>query len=139
MDMPAFPRPRLEPARFDFLYVGAVGLAAEAFTATSRRAFVEVSDEALTIRFGPWMMTTPLSNIAAIQESGPYAMWKVIGPPRVSFADRGITFATNHDRGVCISFFEPIPGVEPTGRVLHPGVTVTVSDPGGLVAALGAR
>ncbi len=137
--MPASPGPHHQPARFDFRYVGAVGLAAQAVSATPRRAFVEVSDETFSVRFGPWSMSTPVSNISGIQESGPYATWKVIGPPRVSFADRGITFATNRDRGVCISFFEPVPGIEPTGRVLHPGVTVTVSDPDGLVAAIGAR
>jgi hypothetical protein len=83
-------------------------------------------------------MTTPLSNVAEIAESGPYHVWKVIGPPRLSFADRGITFATNADRGVCIRFFEPVPGIEPSGRLLHPGVTVTVADPDGLVVALGS-
>jgi len=125
--------------RFEFRYEGAVGIAAQAFTATPARAYIEVSDEDLTARFGPWLLTTPLSNIAEIAETGPYKVWKVIGPPRLSFADRGITFATNNDRGVCIRFFEPVPGIEPTGRLRHPGMTVTVADPSGLVAALAAR
>ena len=84
------------------------------------------------------MLTTPLSNIAEITESGPYKVWKVIGPPRLSVADRGITFATNADRGVCVRFFEPVAGFEPTGRLRHPGITVTVADPDGLVVALGS-
>jgi hypothetical protein len=113
-------------------------MAARAVTATRGRSYVEVSADAVTIRFGPWTMWSPRSNVAEIVESGPYAPWKVIGSPRLSFADRGITFATNSDRGVCIRFFDPIPGIEPTGRFRHPGVTVTVSDPDGLVAALGA-
>jgi hypothetical protein len=54
-------------------------------------------------------------------------------------ADRGITFATNNERGVCIRFFDPIAGIEPTGRVLHPGMTVTVADPDALVVALGSE
>jgi hypothetical protein len=137
---PVVPVRRPRPSeRFGFAYVGAVGIAARAVTATSARSYVEVSDDALVVRFGPWTMRTPLANVAEISESGPYAVWKVIGPPRLSFADRGITFATNRDRGVCIRFFEPVAGIEPTGSILHPGVTVTVADPDGLVAALGAR
>jgi hypothetical protein len=128
-----------EPERFAFRYSGAIGMAARAITATTDRSYVEVSADAVTVRFGPWAMSTPRSNVAEIAESGPYAPWKVIGPPRLSFADRGITFATNSDRGVCIRFFDPIPGIEPTGRVRHPGMTVTVADPDGLVAALGGH
>jgi hypothetical protein len=129
--------PTRTPERFDFRYAGAVGNAARAVTATTARSYVEVSADALVVRFGPWTMTTPRSNIAEIKESGPYAPWKVFGSPRMSFADRGITFATNSDRGVCVRFFEPVAGIEPTRRVRHPGVTVTVADPDGLVAALG--
>jgi hypothetical protein len=127
-----------EPERFEFRYSGAVGMTARAVTATRARSYVEVSADAVTVHFGPWTMSSPRSNVAEIVESGPYAPWKVIGSPRLSFADRGITFATNSDRGVCIRFFDPIPGIEPTGRFRHPGVTVTVADPDGLVAALGA-
>jgi hypothetical protein len=122
-----------------FGFAGAVGIAARVVTARSTRPYVEVSDDALTVRFGPWTMTTPRSNVAEISESGPYAPWKVIGPPRLSMADRGITFATNAERGVCIRFFEPIAGIEPTGSILHPGMTVTVADPDGLLAALAAH
>ncbi|MBI4934917.1 MAG: hypothetical protein HY828_13625 [Actinobacteria bacterium] len=125
--------------RFGFRFDGAVGVAARAFTATESRAYVEIRDRQLSIRFGPWTMSTPFRNIAEVVESGPYHVWKVIGPPRLSFADRGITFATNSERGVCIRFFDPVAGIEPTGRILHPGVTVTVADPDGLVVALGSQ
>ena len=132
------PSAKPAPRRFEFRYAGVVGAAARAVTLSSERAYVEVTAADLVIRYGPWSMTTPLSNVAEIVESGPYQVWKVIGPPRLSFADRGITFATNSDRGVCIRFFEPVPGIEPSGRLLHPGVTVTVADPDGLVVALGS-
>jgi hypothetical protein len=108
-------------------------------TGGAGHAYVEVDDDSLVVRFGPWTMTTLRSNVAGVAESGPYATWKVIGPPRLSFADRGVTFATNSVRGVCIRFFTPVAGIEPTGRVRHPGVTVTVADPDGLVAALAAH
>jgi hypothetical protein len=128
-----------KPQRFEFRFDGAVGAVAHAFTATRERAYVEVGEAHLMVRFGPWTMTTPLSNIAEVVESGPYDVWKVIGPPRLSMADRGITFATNSERGVCIRFFDPIAGIEPTGRVLHPGMTVTVAEPDALVVALGSE
>ena len=125
--------------RFGFRFDGVVGVAARVFTATESRAFVEIDGGQLSVRFGPWTLSTPVSNIAEVVESGPYHVWKVIGPPRLSMADRGITFATNCDRGVCIRFFDPVAGIEPTGRLLHPGVTVTVADPDGLVVALGSQ
>jgi len=37
---------------------------------------------------------------------------------------------------VCICFREPVTGLDPTGRLRHPGLTVTVADVDGLVAAL---
>jgi hypothetical protein len=128
-----------KPQRFEFRFEGAVGAVAHAFTATPARAYVEVGDAHLMVRFGPWTMTTPLTNIAEVVESGPYHVWKVIGPPRLSLADRGITFATNSERGVCIRFFDPVAGIEPTGRLLHPGMTVTVADPDAFVVALGSE
>jgi hypothetical protein len=35
-----------------------------------------------------------------------------------------------------VSFVEPVPAIEPTGRLRHPGATVTVADPDALAAAL---
>ena len=46
-----------------------------------------------------------------------------VGP---SLADRGVTFATNSRRGLCVSFVEPVHGIEPTGVLRHPAATVTV-------------
>jgi hypothetical protein len=71
---------------------------------------------------------------------GPYGLVKTAGPAHLSFADRGLTFASNGDRGVCIRFREPVPGISPTRQPLHPALTVTVADVEGLhraVLALG--
>ena len=54
---------------------------------------------------------------------------KVLGPPHLSFTDRGVTFATNRDLGLCIRFHEPVPAIAPFGLLRHPGATVTVADP----------
>jgi hypothetical protein len=47
--------------------------------------------------------------------------------------------ATNGVRGLCITFREPVPGIEPTGTLRHPALTVTVADCHGLAAVLTAR
>jgi hypothetical protein len=54
----------------------------------------------------------------------------------LAVTDRGLTFATNGERGVLISFHEPVPGLEPTGLLRHPELTVTVADIDGLVERL---
>jgi hypothetical protein len=94
-------------------------------------SFVEVGDDSLLCRFGPWSLETPLSNITCVSETGPYRAYRAIGP-RGSFADRGVTFGTTTRGGVCIEFEEPVPALLPGGFVRHPGATVTVVDTGGL-------
>jgi hypothetical protein len=64
--------------------------------------------------------------------TGPYSLIKTIGPAHLSFADRGLTFATNSERGLCIRFATPVRGLDPLGLVRHPAVTVTVADCDGL-------
>lgn len=97
---------------------------------------VEVDDEVLRARFGRWELVTPRRNIREATITGPYAVHKTIGPAHLSLRDRGLTFATNPRRGVCLRFTEPVPGLDPLGLVRHPGLTVTVADPEGLVALL---
>jgi hypothetical protein len=122
--------------RFAFRFAGPVGKAARLAVMHEDRAYVEVDDQRLLARFGLWMVETRLTNVAGATLTGPYQWWKVIGPPHLSFADRGLTLATNAERGVCIEFREPVPGIEPTGRIRHPGLTVTVDDVDGLMSAL---
>ena len=40
------------------------------------------------------------------------------------------------ERGLCIRFDRPVPGIEPLGLLRHPAVTVTVADCDGLAEAL---
>ena len=65
-------------------------------------------------------------------------MTRTIGPAHLSFADRGLTFATNARQGLCLTFRTPITGVDPLGIIEHPGLTVTVADPERLVEQLTA-
>ena len=122
--------------RFEFLFVPSYRLAALPFFVMPATSGVVVSCEMLTVRFGPWKVRTALSNVASAQMVGPFGFLKSAGPARLSFADRGLSFATNPDRGVCIRFGNPVAGIEPTGIVRHPGLTVTVADPEGLCTAL---
>jgi hypothetical protein len=100
---------------------------------------VRVEGALLVIDFGRWRVSTPLANVVSTEVTGPYAWPKVIGPPHLSFADRGLTFATNPDRGVCVRFEQPVRGMDPLGLLRHPGVTVTVADVPALVDLLGPQ
>ena len=64
----------------------------------------------LRARFGPWHVQTPLSNITGVEVQGPYAYVKTAGPPHLTFSDRGLTFASNGDRGVFVELREKVRG-----------------------------
>lgn len=99
-------------------------------------AEVEVRAHEVIVRFGPWGMRFDRALVTGAEVTGPFHPLKVIGPPHLSLADRGITFATNARRGVCIQLAKPQKGIEPLGVLKHPGLTVTVADPDGLVQHL---
>lgn len=60
---------------------------------------------------------------------------KTAGPAHLSLADKGLTFATNGDHGVCPIMRQAVPGIDPFGLLRHPNLTVTVADCDGLVEA----
>ena len=122
--------------RFGFAFAPAYRLSARAFGISPATAWVDVGGGALAARFGLWRVSTPLSNITDVAVTGPYAFWKTAGPARLAITDRGLTFATNADRGVLISFRTPVTGLDPLGVLHHPELTVTVADVDGLAALL---
>lgn len=124
---------RPEPVTLPFAIDRWFGLASLPFGVTARRARVELHDERFVARFGPWVVDTPLANVASAEVTGPYTWFKVAGPAHLSVKDRGLTFATTDRQGVCLSFHEPVGGIDPWGRIRHPGLTVTVAEPGRLV------
>lgn len=123
---------------FDFDFDPAYQAMALLFGVTPGRTGVEVTGGRFVARYGFWSLETDLDNIAGFEVSGPYRIWTTIGPAHLSLADWGLTFASNRRRGLCIKFKEPVRGLEPTGRLRHPGLTVTVADVDGLVRALGS-
>ena len=124
--------------RFGFRFTPAYRIPALLFGITPSTAYVEVTDEELSVRFGLFRLRTPLTNVESWEESGGFSYVKTAGPARGSFSDHGVTFATNPDAAVCVLFHEPVSVLDPTGRIRHPGATVTVEDPQALANALSA-
>jgi hypothetical protein len=101
-------------------------------------SLVTITDnDRFVAKFGRWKVDTPLDNIDCIEISGPYRWYRAIGL-RGSTVDDGLTFGTTTQGGVCVTFHEPVPRALPVMRD-HPGLTVTVADREGLVAALELR
>jgi hypothetical protein len=124
--------------RFEFRFDPAYRRAARPFGITPGRAWVQIDDERLVARYGPWRLETPLSNIRSVEITGPYRFYRTAGPARLGVSDAGLTFASNGERGVLISFRKRVPAIDPLGVLRHPELTVTVADVDGLVRALGA-
>jgi hypothetical protein len=113
---------------FEFKFSGGHRIASAMFGVTPGSCRVTVTDDEVQVKFGPWQLTTALTNILEVTPTGPYAFVKTAGPAHLSFSDGGVTFATNGERGLCIRFREPVRGVIPGGRPRHPAMTVTVGD-----------
>jgi hypothetical protein len=125
--------------RFEFSFDPSYRRLARAFRVGPHTAWVEVGEETFEARFGPWRVRTPLTNIRDVDITGPYAFWKTAGSARLAITDRGLTFATNGERGVLILFEKTVRGLDPFGLLRHPELTVTVADVDGLADLLRAR
>jgi len=102
---------------------------------TPARSGVQIDDGSLRVRFGLWRVQTDVSNIRCAEETGPYQALRAIGP-HISMADQGLSFGSTTRGGVCLLFHEAVPGRETLGMIKHPGLTVTVEDPVGLIDAI---
>jgi len=122
--------------RFSFRFDSSYRRLARLFGVSPERAWVDLGEAEFEARYGPWRVRTPVSNIADARVTGPYAFLKTAGPARLAITDRGLTFASNGNRGVCITFKSPVAGIDPFGRIRHPELTVTVLDVDGPVEAL---
>ena len=125
--------------RFEFAFARSYRPLALVFGITPATAYVEVADGQLRVRYGLWRLETPLANISSTERTGGFAWLKTAGPPHLSLADRGVSFTTNGDAATCVRFHEPVKALDPTGRLRHPGATMTVADPATLEAALSQR
>lgn len=128
----------METTRHEFRFAPSYRLAALPFGIRPATAWVEVGSEGLVARFGPWRLRTPAANLASARLTGDFGWLRTAGPAHLSLVDRGVTFATNGDAAVCVGFRTPVKAIDPTGRIRHPGATLTVVDPPALLAELEA-
>jgi hypothetical protein len=124
---------------FEFAFAPSYRLPAVAFGVTRSTAWVQVDRACFDARFGPWRVRTPLANIKDVAVTGPYRFAKTAGPARLAVTDRGLTFTTNGQLGVRVSFTTAVGGLDPLGLIRHPELTVTVAEVNRLVMLLEAR
>lgn len=125
--------------RFSFRFDPRYQALAKHFGVTPERAWVEVTDDELFVRYGRWRVRTSLENISSVQLTGPYRLFKTAGPARLGVTDLGLTFASNGDRGVLICFRRRVSGIERLGLLRHGELTVTVAEPEELIGFLNER
>ena len=96
---------------------------------------VEISDDGEFIAtFGRFRVKTAVDNIDHTLVTGPHRWYTAVGL-RLSLTDDGLTFGTNHQKGLSIAFVEKIPRV--IGLRDHSKLWVSVADPEGLATAIG--
>jgi hypothetical protein len=126
----------VDPWRVDFAIDPRYARVLRLFGVRPGRAWIELGARRLHVRYGFWRFETALANIDSAQVTGPYrSALRAIGP-HYSLTDRGVSFCTNTERGVCVLFREPVRGRETLGLVRHPGLTVTPVDPDGFAREL---
>ncbi len=114
--------------RFNFRFSPGYRAAGLCFGILPTTTEATITADAVSARFGPWHAHTSLDNIRDVAVTGPYAFLKTAGPAHLGLTDRGLTFATNGDQGVRLRFHTAIRGIEPTGLLRHPELTLTVAD-----------
>ncbi len=110
--------------------------ASRLFAITPDNSWVDVGPEWLAVRYGPWRLLTPRSNVSGHQVTEDFAFLKTAGPPHLSLEDQGVSFTPNGTRALCVQFHEPVPAIDPTGILRHPAATLGVVDPEALAGAL---
>jgi hypothetical protein len=125
-----------ETERFRFSFTPAYRPAGLCFGILPDTTEAIITPDSVSVRFGPWRARTSLDNIQAVAITGPYAFLKTAGPAHLGWTDRGLTFATNGERGVRLSFGSSIKGIEPTGLLRHPELTLTIADVDGFAGRL---
>ncbi len=93
------------------------------------------ADGRLLATYGRAKVDTPLSNVDHTLVTGDHRWYTAVGL-RLSAADDGITFGTNHRAGLCIAFKSKIPKV--LGLKDHSALWVSVAEPEELAAAIDA-
>lgn len=109
------------------------GLLRVAFGVSPERAWADVGDGRLVIRFGRSEFRTELSNVARWRIEGPFLWMTAIGI-RMSLRHRDVSFAGSPHGGVRVDFRERVPW----GPFRVPAVYVGADDLEAFAAALSA-
>ena len=83
---------------------------------------------ALVATFGRFKVTTTIANIDHTAVTGPHRWYTAVGL-RLSLSDDGVTFGTNHRKGLRIAFVKKVPCV--IGLRKHSTLWVSVANPEG--------
>jgi hypothetical protein len=103
----------------------------------TERDGVELTDDGLLrATFGRVSLSTPIDNIKQTEVTGPHRWFMAVGL-RLALTDDGLTFGTNHHRGLSITFADRVPKV--VGPRDHSTLWVSVANPEGLAAAIESR
>ena len=124
--------------RFEFAFSRSYRVAALPFGIAPSTAWASIDDDQLDVHFGPWRLRTAVGNIADATTTGGFTFIKTAGPAHLSLSDRGVTFATNGHRAVCLEFHRPVKAIDPMGLLRHPNATLTLSEPDAFVLTLRA-
>jgi len=99
---------------------------------------VQIADDHLQADYDSWRLRRTVANISGVAITGPYRFYRTAGRAQLGITDGGLTFASNGEQGVRLSFRKRVPAIDPLRLIQHPELTVTVGDVHGLVSALGA-
>ena len=89
----------------------------------------------LIATYGRFKVATTLDNVEHTKVTGPHRWYTAVGL-RLSLSDDGITFGTNHRKGLSIPFVKKVPRV--IGFRKHSTLWVSVADPEGLAKLIEA-
>lgn len=120
---------------FDFRFDRPARYLLAAFGVTPATSGVDVGRDTLRVRYGPWRLSVDRRNVKTASVIGPFSAWRAIGP-RMSLADRGVTFGTSTRAGVCVRLWQPVAALAPARLLTHPAVTLTVDRPAELARLL---
>ncbi len=90
----------------------------------------------LIATYGRFKVKTTLDNVDHTEITGPHRWYTAVGL-RLSLSDDGISFGTNHRKGLSIAFVKKVPRV--IGLRKHSTLWVSVADPEGLAEAIAQR
>ncbi|MCA1834473.1 MAG: hypothetical protein ABR548_00165 [Actinomycetota bacterium] len=124
--------------RYSFAFDDRFRLPLRGLGITESTAYADLGRDHMLVKFGLWTVAMRYDNIDHLQASGPYAWYRTIGA-RLSLRDRGLTFGTNADAGVCVFFKKPVTGFDPLGFIKHPALTLTLADIGGFMNGIEDR